>query len=181
MSSAMEPGHPLGVVAGLWRYPTKSLAAQPLERAEVGENGLAGDRQSALFVTSEEHARAGKPFRGKEHRLMHTFNDADAALAMVGGEGVALEERHDGPYFDTGVVSLLFDCWLAEVEALLGIKLDPLRYRPNLFARAFAAIPSEEAFVGSRISIGSTLLRVDRPNLRCVTTTYDIPTGTPNT
>jgi uncharacterized protein len=36
-------------VAELWRYPVKSLQGERLTRAEVGPEGLAGDRQWALF------------------------------------------------------------------------------------------------------------------------------------
>ena len=39
-------------VAGLWRYPVKSLQGERLTRAEVGPEGLAGDRQWALFDTA---------------------------------------------------------------------------------------------------------------------------------
>jgi len=176
----MEPGHPLGTIAGLWRYPVKSLAAQALDRADVVESGLSGDRQSALFVTSPEHARLKKPFRGKEHNLLHTVAESGAAVALAAGAGVSVEERSEGPYFDTGVVSLLFDRWLAELEAILGFELDPLRYRPNLFARTSGPLPSEEAFVGTRLRVGSVVLRVVQPNLRCVTTTYDVNDGTPD-
>jgi uncharacterized protein YcbX len=180
MSSAMEPGHPLGAVGGLWRYPVKSLAAEALERTDIVESGLSGDRQSALFVTSHGHARLEKPFRGKEHNLLHTLTETEAALALAAGEGVNLEKRSAGPYFDTGVVSLLFDRWLAELEALVGLALDPLRFRPNLFARASDPLPSEEALVGTRLQIGTVVLRVVKPNLRCVTPTYDVADGTPN-
>ena len=34
----------VGTVVNLWRYPVKSLKAEPLERAEVLSDGLAGDR-----------------------------------------------------------------------------------------------------------------------------------------
>lgn len=175
----MEPGHPLGTIAGLWRYPVKSLAAQALDRADIVESGLSGDRRSALFVTSPEHARLEQPFRGKEHNLLHTVAESGAAVALAAGAGVAVEERSEGPYFDTGVVSLLVDRWLAELEAILGFELDPLRFRPNLYARASGPLPSEEAFVGTRLRVGSAVLRVVQPNLRCVTTTYDVNDGTP--
>ena len=36
-------------VAELWRYPVKSLQGEPLTSTEVGPEGLAGDRQWALF------------------------------------------------------------------------------------------------------------------------------------
>jgi uncharacterized protein YcbX len=39
---------PLSVVE-LWRYPVKSLQGERLESAEIGPEGLAGDRQWALF------------------------------------------------------------------------------------------------------------------------------------
>jgi hypothetical protein len=39
-------------VAELWRYPVKSLQGERVDAAEVGSEGLAGDRQWALFDTS---------------------------------------------------------------------------------------------------------------------------------
>lgn len=35
----------LGVVVALWRYPVKSLAAEPLAAADVSWHGFAGDRR----------------------------------------------------------------------------------------------------------------------------------------
>ena len=37
--------HEVGRVVGLWRYPVKSMAAEPLTEVEVGWHGLAGDRR----------------------------------------------------------------------------------------------------------------------------------------
>ncbi|WP_409329466.1 MOSC domain-containing protein [Trujillonella humicola] len=39
-------------VAELWRFPVKSLQGQRVDAAEVGPEGLAGDRRWALFDTS---------------------------------------------------------------------------------------------------------------------------------
>ena len=36
-------------VAEVWRYPVKSLGGEVVEAAVVGEHGVAGDRQWALF------------------------------------------------------------------------------------------------------------------------------------
>ena len=40
----MSSGVLIGRVAGLFRYPVKSMGSQELLRAEVGENGIVGDR-----------------------------------------------------------------------------------------------------------------------------------------
>ena len=39
----------VGRVAGLWRYPVKSMAAERLENVEVSWHGLAGDRRWAFI------------------------------------------------------------------------------------------------------------------------------------
>ncbi|MBC5809584.1 MAG: MOSC domain-containing protein [Candidatus Eremiobacteraeota bacterium] len=174
----MEAGHPLATIAALWRYPVKSLAAEPLASARVGPNGFEGDRLRALFITDANHARHGKPLRGKEHRLLHTLDGDARAVEMADRDGVAVESRGGGPYYDKGDVSLLFDCWLDEAEALTAMHLDPLRFRPNIFARIRGPHPGSEAdFVGARLRAGSVVLRVDSPIVRCVTPTYDIVSG----
>ena len=39
----------VGYVAGLWRYPVKSMAGESLDDVEVSWNGLAGDRRWAFI------------------------------------------------------------------------------------------------------------------------------------
>ena len=39
----------VGSVAGLWRFPVKSMRGEQLEQAEVTERGLLGDRAYALI------------------------------------------------------------------------------------------------------------------------------------
>lgn len=174
--SAMQQ---LGELARIWRYPVKSLAAEPLESAEVGSAGIPGDRARALFVQSG-HARTGKTFRGKEHRLLHTLRQPAQAVLLGREAGVHLEVRseRDTRYFDDAPISLIFDSWIAEVEHALGVQLDPLRWRPNFYARAAAGFSMREPdLLGRTIEIGEMLLRVRDTIGRCVTTTYDIETG----
>src|SRR5262245_47603434 len=38
----------VGEIAGLFRYPVKSMAGEPLEAVELGWHGLDGDRRLAL-------------------------------------------------------------------------------------------------------------------------------------
>nr|MBA3301410.1 MOSC N-terminal beta barrel domain-containing protein [Thermoleophilaceae bacterium] len=39
----------VGQVAGLWRYPVKSMGAEALDQAEVSWHGLEGDRRFAFI------------------------------------------------------------------------------------------------------------------------------------
>ncbi|HMD01884.1 MAG TPA: MOSC domain-containing protein [Candidatus Baltobacteraceae bacterium] len=175
----MHTPAPLGMLVRLWRYPVKSLRPEVLERAEIGEHGLLGDRRAALFVRTPDVPRSGQTYRGKEHNLLHTVASPGAARALAAQRHVDLEERSEGPYFDTRPVSLLMDRWLLELSRMLGFAVDPQRFRPNLFVAGepdFEA--AEEELVGALLGIGTVRLRVVQPNLRCVTTTYDLDTGT---
>ncbi len=168
----------IGTVANLWRYPVKSLAAEALQNAVVESGGFAGDRGTALLVTSPDHARAGKPYRGKEHHLLHTVATPGAAQALGAEAGVALRRVSGDHFFDAQPLSLIFDTWLRDVEELVGRSLDPLRYRPNIFAAATPDFADREAaLVGASIDIGDVALRVVATIGRCITTTYDIATG----
>lgn len=171
----------LGEIAAIWRYPVKSLAPQALEETRIEPDGLPGDRAAAMFVLSG-HARTGKPYRGKENNLLHTLADAGAAAQIAGARGVEVSLRHEpgAHYFDAAPVSLIFDRWIAQAERALGERLDPLRWRPNLYARAAEAFSYEEDdLLGCVIEAGSAVLRVSETIKRCVTTTYDVKTGEP--
>jgi uncharacterized protein YcbX len=169
----------LGLLAAIWRYPTKSLAAQPLEQTAVQADGIPGDRAGALFVQSG-HARTGKTFRGKEHNLLHTLTQPHDAVEMAARGGVALEMRAEPGkrYFDDAPISLIFDRWIAPVEKTLEMPLDPRRWRPNFYARAAGDFAlREDDLVGRSIAVGAVVLHVRDTIKRCVTTTYDVETG----
>ena len=92
---------PIGNIAAIWRYPVKALGGESLDSVRVTHDGLEGDRTSALIVTGG-HARLGKPYRGKEHRLLHTISEPARALAVAAQAGVALERRNGGRRNATG-------------------------------------------------------------------------------
>lgn len=163
----------------MYRYPIKSLRAEQLASAEVRAGGFAGDRGSALFVTSSGHARSGKTYRGKEHRLLHTVAAASDAQDLARGDGLTIEETAAAPhYFDAEPVSLVFDTWVRELAALAGREVDPLRFRPNIVAVAAPAFTdSERELVGRRLRVGGVTFDVVSPITRCVTPSYDIASG----
>lgn len=169
-------GTRLGTLRSIWTYPIKSLRRVPHDEVRIDEDGLAGDRRAAFYVASAEHARSGKTYRGKEDNRLHLIERPDEALGAVQDRGVDLEMRVGGRHFDAGTVSLILDCWIAEVERALGRALDPLRWRPNLFVAAETDV-TEQVLAGARVMVGDVVLRVLRPIGRCVTTTYDQVTG----
>ncbi len=170
-----------GTIAALWRYPVKSLRAEPLRTARVLDDGLEGDRIAALLVETPTHARAGKPYRGKESRFLHLTSDPETAASYAADRSVQVTLNREQPhFFDSRPVSLLFDLWVRDVEALVGEPLDPLRWRPNLYVRAASGFSVREPdLIGATVRVGTTALRVVQTTERCVTTTYDVQTGDP--
>ena len=174
----MNGRHPLGPIAHLWRYPVKSLAAEPLERVRVEAGGLEGDRREALFVATPGHARSGRTYRGKEHNLLHTVRSASRAVDLAAERNLEIDVRGEGPHFDAGAVSILTDTWLGELETLLATPLDPLRFRPNLFVRCDPSFAlREDDLTGAKLCAREVEFQVVATIKRCVTTTYDIETG----
>lgn len=168
-----------GTLAAIWRYPVKALRAEPLAAAAILADGLEGDRTAALVVQTPDHARAGKPFRGKESPRLHLTADPQTAIAEAAGArvGIALD-RTQPRWFDARPVSVLFDLWVRDVEALVGDALDPLRWRPNLFVTAAPSFALREPqLVGAALQCGAVALRVVDTIDRCVTPNYDVVTG----
>jgi hypothetical protein len=171
----------IGTIAGLWRYPVKSLRAEPLESARVLADGLEGDRAAALVVETPTHARAGKPYRGKESRFLHLTPDPETAGSYAADAGVLVTLDRSRPHwFDDRAVSVLFDLWVHDVEGLVGERLDPLRWRPNVYVEAAPGFTLREAaLVGATLTAGTVRLRVVDTTRRCVATTWDVDTGEP--
>jgi uncharacterized protein len=163
----------IGHIAALRRYPVKSLCGEQLDVVEVAESGIPGDRAGALFAC-DDHARAGKTYRGKENELLHLTADVEAAVAFAAQRGDRVELQRDEHFFDSAPVSLMIDRWLEAPSVELGFAIEWERFRPNLFVRAEPEfLQDEETFVGTELRIGSTRLRVSLANERCVVVNYD--------
>jgi len=189
----------VGRVAGLWRYPVKSMAAEELDGAEVSWHGLAGDRRWAFIRAGQE--RSGFPWLTIRERpemacyrprfaesarpdasltLVRTpsgdeFDVADPALAAELGPGVRVIKQNRG-VFDTMPLSLLTTQALAGLGRLTGTGLSAGRFRPNLLVDApGSGVPGfpEDAWVGRVLRIGGLRMRVDKPDQRCVIVTID--------
>jgi len=89
-----------------------------------------------------------------------------------------LVRSRDGHFMDKPdeVISMINLATVRSLEAQWGIRIDPLRFRANLYIDG--AGPWEEFdWVGSDIRIGAALFRVDRRNGRCGATNVDPETG----
>jgi len=129
-------------------------------------------------VATPGHARSGRTYRGKENNLLHTVSRPAQAHDLAAERALELETRDDGPHFDAAPVSILVDTWLAELEAMLDMRLDPLRFRPNIYVRAAPGFDvSEAGLVGHTLCAEGLVLEAIAPIARCITTTYDIESG----
>jgi uncharacterized protein len=186
----------VGHVAGVWRYPVKSMAAEQLDEVEVSWHGLAGDRRWAFIRDGQ--VRSGFPWLTIRERpemahyrprfaepdrpdasatLVRTPSGAELdvtspALAAELGPGVRLIKQNRG-VFDTMPLSLLSTQTVACLGRMVGTDLAVGRFRPNLLVDAPGRDFPEDAWVGRVLRVGGMRMRVDQRDQRCVMVTID--------
>jgi uncharacterized protein YcbX len=165
-------------VAGLWRYPVKSLAGEPLSRADVGFNGIPGDR--VVWIEGPEGVRTSR----RQYRLLGLRGTLSAdGHALVDGhpwetpEALALVRRAAGD-----------DAWLAPSDeddrfdimpllvatdgAVAAFGRDVRRLRPNILIGGVDGLDERE-WPGAELHIGDLVVRLDSLRTRCPMTTVD--------
>jgi uncharacterized protein YcbX len=193
-----DGGRPVGRVVGLWRYPVKSMAAEPLAEVDVSWHGLAGDRRWA-FVR-DGVPQSGFPWltlreRGDMSHYLPSFVDpaqpdksptvvrtpsgavfdvSDPALAAeLWPQGARAIKQNRG-VFDTFPLSLITTQTIARLGETVGAALDVHRFRPNILVQAAEDAPfQEDDWVGCVLQIGAMEMRVDKRDGRCVVITID--------
>jgi uncharacterized protein len=199
-------GHVLGTVAGLWRWPVKSMAGERVDALRVDHRGAGGDRTHAVL---HEHKGARKPLTAREApRLLawHAAYPLDGALDPA-APPLATVTAPDGRRYrwDAGELSDVLESdlgrpvWLerdvagiqdlpntllittqATLAALgkeLGGAIDLRRFRPNLHLDIDAPGWAELGWEGAELAFaGGVRLRLLHPCERCA-----IPTRDPDT
>jgi uncharacterized protein YcbX len=191
----------VGRVVALYRYPVKSMAAEPLSAAEVGWNGIVGDRRWAFVREGLE--RNGFPWltirqvpRMAMYKSRLVYPDLpeksdttvttpsgtemdvlDPALATELGHGARVIRQSRG-VFDALPLSLISTQTLAALEASVGFEIERRRFRPNIIVDCpgSSRFPEDE-WIGLTVRLGAMRMRIDKRDKRCIVTNVDPDTG----
>lgn len=76
-------------VAGLWRYPVKSLGGEPLTSTEIDEHGFVGDRRFGIVDEATGNVLTA---RREPPLLFASASWRDGEVAIVGPDGAAMDD-----------------------------------------------------------------------------------------
>lgn len=164
-------------VQQLWRYPVKSMAGEALERADLREDGIAGDRLVVVHgpkgvVTSRTRpqllALHGTLRADGEPLVEHVPAISDHVASLVklaAGPEAQLALLPTPERFD--VLPLL----VATDGAIKAFGRDGRRLRPNIVLGGVEGL-AERDWEGRRLRIGDALIALHSLRARCVMTTF---------
>jgi uncharacterized protein len=172
-------------VAGLWRYPVKSLGGEALASADVTADGIRGDRVVHVrgargpLTGRTRHGLLSLPVRTGDDGIPlvdgHRWNSTGAAalVRQRSGQDATLVADTSPQRFD--VLNLL----VATDEAVTRFGHDVRRLRPNILISGVAN-GAEVTWPGHALAIGSVLIGIDSLRARCIVTTIHPDTGEQN-
>jgi uncharacterized protein YcbX len=165
-------------VAGLWRYPVKTLAGESLSAADVGFDGISGDR--GVRVLGPEGVRTAR----RHYRLLGLHGAlSQQGHALINGhpwdspEALALVRRAAGDtaWMEAAEAHHRFDALpllVATDGAIAAFGRDVRRLRPNLLIGGVDGL-GERDWPGAELHIGRMIVRLDSLRSRCPMTTVD--------
>ena len=172
----------VGSVAGIYRFPVKSMRGHEVASANVTWQGIEGDRRYAfvntgnttLFPWLTARQAAGillyEPFFAEPERpayspvLVRTPSGADmpvedealrAAMSAIGGRAIHLEQSLRG-LPDIAPLSLISTGTVREAARETGVAPDATRFRMNLVVETLSGKPFEEdTWLGRAVRFGA--------------------------
>lgn len=165
-------------IAGVWRYPVKTLAGEQVSTTSIGRNGIPGDRLVRVHGpegvrTSRRHYRllglqGTLGPHGRPHINGHPWDSPDALVLVkaAAGDDAWLEAAEGPERFD--VLPLL----VATDGAVAAFGRDVRRLRPNILIGGVHEL-DERGWPGAELHIGDAIVRLDSLRGRCPMTTVD--------
>jgi MOSC domain-containing protein len=171
----------VGQIEAIYRYPVKSMAAEPLSSIGLGWYGIHGDRRLALrrvgdhsgmpwltagrlpelvlFAPRRNELRApgeiATHVRTPDGESMPIFSNelAEEIECRYGARVEMVHLRHG--IFDETAISAIATDTVCEIGHLCGRSLEPRRFRPNIVVRPKRTQPfQEDGWVGGVLSFG---------------------------
>ncbi|HEX6575859.1 MAG TPA: MOSC domain-containing protein [Gemmatimonadaceae bacterium] len=170
----------IGTVEAIFRYPVKSMAGEQLDVAEVGLNGIEGDRRLALhkpndtsgfpwlnasrvpeLITFKPVRRTRLPGDLPSHVKtpqgdeMEIFSsELSDQIAQSYDHRVRMMHMRSG-IFDAAHISVIATDTIDEIGRAAGMSLDVRRFRPNVVVRLHRpGAFQEDKWVGSSLVFG---------------------------
>ena len=165
-------------IAGLWRYPVKSLAGEPIAMATLTPLGIPGDR--IIQVHGPEGLRTSR----RHYKLLGLRGTLDASGgALINGhawdsaEALALVRRAAGD--DSELVAYdgaerfdVLPLLVATDGAVKEFGRDIRRLRPNILIGGVEGM-TEREWEGRELQVGAALIGLHSLRARCPMTTVD--------
>lgn len=167
-------------VAGLWRYPVKSLAGEQLDSAQLNMDGIKGDRRVLVYdtktrnlITSRTHPKL-LGLKGSTNKagdvlingMSWSSPESEQAIITAAGADAQLIEWDGLERFD--ILPLL----VATDGAIKEFGYDARRLRPNIIIGGVEGL-AERDWPGRHMRIGKAVIEFAQLRGRCVMTTYD--------
>jgi hypothetical protein len=163
----------------IWRYPVKSMGGEPLTSADLGPEGIPGDR-----VVHVADARGRVVTARSRPRLLlhHATLGADGEPRVDGRPWASAEVAREvvaaaGP--DTRLVRFdgverfdVLPLLVATDGAIATLGVDRRRFRPNLLLGGVEGL-AERGWEGRILKIGGAWIRAVDLRQRCIMTTFD--------
>jgi len=166
-------------LAEIWRFPVKSMAGERLASAELGRDGIEGDRLVQAWDARDRIVTArtrpgllglravlGEDGQPRVDGLPWADPEVTRRVEQAAGMGVRLRRFEEKERFDVLPLLIVTD------GSLAAFGRDSRRLRPNLVIAGVEGL-AERGWEGRAIRVGRAVVGLADLRGRCVMTTFD--------